>query len=267
MSECIYCGGKHAKQEYPARGKVCFKCKKHNHYARMCRSTSVHDVQQKVNEPKLEDNDFFIGTIDHEGGAELLVDLVVQDSHTVTVKLETGAQVNVMPLTVYKALGKDPKKLKPTNTNLTAYGGNKIEVLGCCNLKSRYKDRVRVLKFYVVTACAPCALSLKACQDLVLIKVVLAVNTNCYMSLTMCLLDKAVHQEYSIQLNPEVQPVVHAARKIPVALREKVKAELDRMESLNVISKVDEPTQWVNSMVVVPKPNGTENLFRPKGSE
>ena len=66
-----------------------------------------------------------------------------------------------------------------------------------------------------------------------------------------------VSEEYSIQLNPEVQPVVHAARKIPVALREKVKAELDRMERLNLISKVDEPTQWVNSMVVVPKPSGT----------
>ena len=85
--------------------------------------------------------------------------------------------MNVMPLALYKALGKDPKKLKPTNTNLTAYGGNKIEVLGCCHLKSRYRNSVRVLEFYVVKACAPCALSLKACQDLAIIKVVLAVNT------------------------------------------------------------------------------------------
>ena len=66
--------------------------------------------------------------------------------------------------------------------------------------------------------------------------------------------------EYSIQLKPEVQPVVHAARKMPVALREKVKAELDRMEKLNIITKVDEPTNWVNSLVVVPKPNGTVRI-------
>ena len=60
-----------------------------------------------------------------------------------------------------------------------------------------------------------------------------------------------------MQLKPEVRPVVNAARKVPpVAIREKVKEELDRMENLNVISKVDEPTKWVNSMVVVPKPNG-----------
>ena len=60
---------------------------------------------------------------------------------------------------------------------MTAYGGNKIEVLGCCHFKSRYRNSVRVLEFYVVNACAPCALSLKARQDLALIKVVLAVNT------------------------------------------------------------------------------------------
>ena len=53
---------------------------------------------------------------------------------------------------------------------------------------------------------------------------------------------------------------MHAARKVTVALREKVKAELDRMEKLNVINKEDEPTKWVNSMVVVPKPNGAVRI-------
>ena len=89
-------------QKCPARGKVCFKCKKPNINSRMCRSKDVHDLQQEVNEPELEDNDFFIGAINHEGGDELLVaNLVVEDSHTVKVKLDTGAQVNVMPLKWY----------------------------------------------------------------------------------------------------------------------------------------------------------------------
>ena len=78
------------------------------------------------------------------------------------------------------------------------------------------------------------------------------------MSLRMFSLVKAVH---TMQLKPEVQQVVHAARKVTVAIREKLKAELDRMEKLNVISKVDEPTKWVNSMVVVLKPNGVVRIF------
>ena len=36
-----------------------------------------------------------------------------------------------------------------------------------------------------------------------------------------------------------------------MALRDKVKQELDRMLKLNIIAKVTEPTEWVNSMVAV----------------
>ena len=34
--------------------------KKHNHYARMCRSKSVHDVQQKVNDLNLRTMTFLL---------------------------------------------------------------------------------------------------------------------------------------------------------------------------------------------------------------
>ena len=70
--------------------------------------------------------------------------------------------------------------------------------------------------------------------------------------------------EYHIQLKPGVKPVVHAARKIPVSSRDKIeKMQMEnekgkvkmQMVRLNIIRRVDEPTEWVNSMVVVPKPN------------
>ena len=45
-------------------------------------------------------------------------------------------------------------------------------------------------------------------------------------------------------------------RRVPQALADRVKSELERMEDLQVITKVDTPTKWVNSMVVVEKPSG-----------
>ena len=39
-------------------------------------------------------------------------------------------------------------------------------------------------------------------------------------------------------------------------MKERVKKELDRMEKLGVIEKVDKPTDWVNAMVVIEKING-----------
>ncbi len=54
-----------------------------------------------------------------------------------------------------------------------------------------------------------------------------------------------------------VAPVVHACRKVPFALREKLKEELARMEKLDVIKRIDEPTDWVSSLVIVLKKNGS----------
>ena len=52
-------------------------------------------------------------------------------------------------------------------------------------------------------------------------------------------------------------PVVHAPRKISATIREKLKHELVRMEKDGVIAKIDIPTEWVHSLVIVEKPNGT----------
>ena len=61
--------------------------------------------------------------------------------------------------------------------------------------------------------------------------------------------------EYKIQFLKDAKPVVHPPRKIPFAMKNKVKHELSRLERMRVIEKVSEPTEWVNSLVVVEKPN------------
>jgi hypothetical protein len=67
-----------------------------------------------------------------------------------------------------------------------------------------------------------------------------------------------------IKVDPNAKPVVHAPRKIPVALRKKVKAELSKMEKEGVIAKQTEPTDWVNSMVVVETPNKLRICIDPR---
>ena len=49
----------------------------------------------------------------------------------------------------------------------------------------------------------------------------------------------------SIQLKEDATPVVYPARKVPVALREKLKMELDRLVKNGVIEKTESPTDWV----------------------
>ena len=45
-------------------------------------------------------------------------------------------------------------------------------------------------------------------------------------------------------------------RRVPVAVKGKLREELDRLESLGVLEKEDKPTQWVSSMVATQKPSG-----------
>ena len=67
-----------------------------------------------------------------------------------------------------------------------------------------------------------------------------------------CITDASYH----IKVDENAQPIVHTPRKVPVTLRPKVQQELKHMEELDVIEKVEEPTDWVNSMVTIVKPNG-----------
>ena len=67
-----------------------------------------------------------------------------------------------------------------------------------------------------------------------------------------------MHGQCHININPNVPPTVHAPRKVPLALRDRIKNELDEMERLGIITKVQEgkPAAWVNNLVYREKENG-----------
>ena len=65
---------------------------------------------------------------------------------------------------------------------------------------------------------------------------------------------------YHIHLDPNAIPVQHAPRWVPVALQQQLKETLNSMAKDDIIPPVTDPTEWISSMVVVPKKNGTLRL-------
>ena len=56
-----------------------------------------------------------------------------------------------------------------------------------------------------------------------------------------------------IQIGENAEP---PSRRVLTVLREKFKADIDRLESLGVLAKVNDPTAWVSSVVIATKKSG-----------
>ena len=265
---CNRCGTLHALRKCPAYGKICLKCKNRNHFASQCLSKNVHLVESdQAAQPIVEDEqleELFIGQVQKDDhGQEWKASLQV-NNNMVEFKLDTGAQANVIPSDVFNSLKGTPQ-LKTTKAKLTGFSGSVIPVLGVARMICKYKDKQIDSDFFDVEAEGqPPLLGLRACQELSLIKFVRTVDT-ADVNTESSILDEfndlfeglgELEEEHHIEINPEVKPVIHPPRKVPFTLLPKLKHELERMEQLGAIEKVDQPTEWVNSIVIVEKPDG-----------
>jgi len=271
QQQCDYCGMSHIQGECPAYGIECNYCAKLNHYEKMCRKKK-RERQQNVNEvnnpsPDFDgsDSEFVVSTLKHDKILnQAFVKVGIGCSH-LKMKIDTGAQVNVIPASHYRSLGiKGP--LCSTNSRLTAYGGKPLTVQGHINIPCTYNGITSNADFYIVDAPgSEPLLGLQTSISLGLLNLLLAINTE--LPLTK---DTIMHTyadvfegigrlpgECEIRIKDNAIPIVHPPRKVPIAIREKLKSELDRMVTLDIISKVSEPTEWVNSLVTVQKPDGS----------
>lgn len=252
---CEYCGLMHDrnKMKCPAFGQRCVRCNRMNHYARVCRVYTVQDncIDQVCG-----------GAINKSGNQPWYIDLQINNSK-VRFKLDTGADVNVLPCRYLSRLGVKESDLLSTDTKLVDYSGGNIKVLGQCRLKSICKSNPYLLKFNVVDVTSSPVLGREACEEMDLVKRIMAVSVNKSKSEQILNEFPDVFEgigclpcEYKIRLSTDARPIVHAPRKLPIAIRDVVKRKLSEMLEQGVITKVEEPTDWVNSMTVVQKPNG-----------
>ena len=257
---CDRCGTQHAPRRCPAYGKVCHNCKIQNHYAQQCKNqqSKVHAVDES------DSDEFYVDVVTDQNTdkKDWMMTLKVNDTH-IALKLDTGAQANVMSEATFNDIRPRPK-VHATKVKVRGYSGAAIPVKGRCSVKVTHKDREHTLAFVVVHRDVQAILGLAACERLNLVKRVLVVESEgetVYDELMEEYSDLfqglgCLPGEHTIRVDKNVPPVINPCRKVPFALQKPLKTELDRMESLNVIEKIDEPTDWVSSLVIVEKKNG-----------
>ena len=68
-----------------------------------------------------------------------------------------------------------------------------------------------------------------------------------------------------LEIDKSVPPVALPVRKVPFAVKDPLKQELERLVKTGILQPVDVPTNWISSMVVVKKSNReVKALYRPE---
>jgi hypothetical protein len=64
-------------------------------------------------------------------------------------------------------------------------------------------------------------------------------------------------------MDPEAVPIQLPVRRIPLAITDKVKKELDRLEKEGIIVPVTVPTNWVSALLVIMEMSGYVSIQNP----
>lgn len=270
--QCFYCGRSHQRgtKHCPAYGTKCDKCDKMNHFSSVCRFRPIRNVnvQRSVVDTE-ESTPFFIGAVhtsldDHSGWKER----INIGGHGVTVKVDPGAEVNTMSLSTYRGTGGDVRALKPTNAVLIGYSGKRVKPAGEVTLPCIIRGKTYEVPIYITEQDLPNLLGRVMCEKAKLVQRINHLDTN------VPLTNESIMQKFpdtfkglgclpythTISLKSNTEPVINAPRRIPLKLKPLVVAEIQRLESLGVVKPVIGPTEWVNHLVIVNKPDGSIRL-------
>ena len=204
-----------------------------------------------------DDSDKWIHTLSNDSERQLKCRMLV-GRHKVTSQVDTGATVNTLP-------ARYADNIKPTTRNLRMWTNTEAAPLGICHtvVKNPNHKKTYSIEFVVVSDNYTPLLGYKTAKKMKLMKInkqdIEKVATVSPVEQHPDTFDGrlgALPGKVHLQVDETIHPTVMPTRRMPVAVRPKLKAELDRMTKLGVLTKVEEPTPRVSQLVVVPKKNG-----------
>lgn len=267
-----------------AKNVVCYSCGRRGHFQKFCRqskarrynqeskptSRDTESSNQKTNSIKwnnAEGNyDFRINTATNGSGRTRWIKAYKINSEVINFKIDTGSDVNCVPLNLIRKLNMAMEN-QQNNFPVFDYSENKIKIFGtvkleCLDLKSHI---AQVAEFLVVNNEFEPLLGLDACIEFGLVKRMDVHKITCFPQTKEELVGNnrdifgglgKFPGKFSIKLKENATPVLHYKKRIPLSLIEKLKVEIDCMVETGIISPVDYPTEWVNNLQIVEKPNG-----------
>ena len=281
---CGWCGtGQHSRDKCPAKDKVCSSCSKMGHFAKVCRSkdkrrrnhfsanvNAVHHTVQRDSDTSISSDEEYVFGVSMKSSVipKVNVDLF---GESVPFLIDTGASVNILDEQTFKQLT-PTCTLQPTSTSIYAYGTHTpLNVLGVVDTIVKHKDVEAQATFFVIKsnpdARSGNLLSAQTAQKLNIINIAFAISQPTTADI-LCEENPELFQgigklkdvKVKLYIDEKVQPVAQPHRRIPYHMRKKVESEIQRLESLDIIEKVEGPTPWVSPIVAAPKPKKPDEI-------
>lgn len=187
------------------------------------------------------------------------------------MELDTGSALSVISETDYNRLfSKIP--LEKTSVMLKTYTGEKVSPKGKLKVDVSYGGKTHQLELYVLKTTGPALLGREWLRKIQLDwHAIKALNISASLKSSNCSSDqrlsqllkanaqvfekgigKLKHLKATIELDKDATPRFHKARPVPYALRPKIDAELQSLETSGILSKVDW-SDWATPIVPVIK--------------
>lgn len=175
--DCRNCGKNHEIRRCTAYNHVCKKCNQRNHFEKFCKkklwknSHKSNDSPSKqihcCEEPEDDDDDsLFIGTIAENTNLECdnFTEKLYMEGNSYKIKLDTGAQCNVLPKWVIEKTNANinPSKVK----HLVSFSNHRMKVLGETLIPCTIAGRQCKIAFKVVAENIKPILEANACENL-----------------------------------------------------------------------------------------------------
>lgn len=156
---CKYCNFCHkfGTKFCPAFGKKCNMCSKANHFASVCKMKNVSTLSVYDDSSyDFDDNEEFMIATLHRNGSRTddaysypWIENIAVNNSSVSSKVDTGAGVDVMPMSVLKKIAPNAK-IERTAITLRAFAGEKIRPIGTCLLPCSFRKMNLLVKFAIV---------------------------------------------------------------------------------------------------------------------
>ena len=260
-TQCTRCGrDRHQDGDNcPAKSATCDKCKRKGHYAAQCWKKTA--TAASTHELSLETT--FLDTVTEASQESSWRISLSLGNKVIMFKLDTGAEVTAISEQEFQTM-KDISLEKPSKV-LYGPAHQALDVCGQFTATLVHQQHSSSQTVFVVQELKTNLLGLPAITSLQLLKKVNATYTG--VEDIKHRFQKIFHglgnlgEEYTIKLKEDASPhALYTPMNVPIPLCGKVHEELQRMEKLGVISKVNEPTPWCAGMVVVPKKSGAVRI-------